>query len=188
MMSPTISLPTWMLIACVALWALTVLLWIVFRMARKRALRSRNEEPQMSTDFWPNPTGFNTHIQQEMLSQQIDTVFRALSSLIEAERIKLHTLIGPGGYQGAYPAVRHHDAVETASMSKPPEPENHHVPERRSYASELGSTIAELSQQGLEQEDIARRLGLSRNEIRLASKMVSHNNRERESRRLNAVA
>lgn len=140
----------------------------------------------MSTDFWPNPTGFSTHIQQEMLSQQIDTVFRALSSLIEAERIKLHHLIGNGGYQGEHHAVRHHDAVETAAISRPPE--NHPVPESRSYASELGHTIAELSQQGLGQEDIARRLGLSRNEIRLASKMVSHGNGKRENRRLNAVA
>ena len=78
-MSLANSLPTWIWVSCIVLWSLTILLLVLFRIARKRALRRQDPVLQQTANQRP-PSNFNTQMHQELLSQQIDTVFNALSA------------------------------------------------------------------------------------------------------------
>lgn len=182
-MFATFTLSTWILTACAALWTVSIALFFIFRLARKRALRRRDfNVPVSETPYMPEQRHFGAQVHQELLSQHIDAVFNSLAAIVEAERLKLKALIA---FQPA--------AVQPPAATTAPQPAAA-VPaaEDRSAApaetdSDIGAAIVRLSKQGLGHDEIARRLGLSRNEVLLAAKM----NTGRETpqrRRLSAVA
>jgi hypothetical protein len=165
------------------LWSLTILLLVVFRIARKRALGRKDplvQQPmvQQPAFQWQTTPNFTTQVHHELLSQQIDTVFNALTALIEAERIKLKSLTS-GALNGNEPI-----AEPSPTMAEPP-PQKHQPPPEQQQ--DMGVTVEQFSRQGLSREQIASHLGMSQSEVALASRMLAKQS-VRQSARLNAVA
>lgn len=177
-MDLTNSLPVWILISCVILWGLTIILFVLFRVARRRALHRKDSEFHQMAYQGQATASFNSQMHNELLSQQVDTVFNAMSTVIATERLKLKALLG-------YPACENERVVVPTLQSVEPTPMA--CPAPTIDDEDMGSLVAQLAGQGLNQEQIAGQLGVSQSEVALASRMMARQV-TREPARLNAVA
>lgn len=190
-MIATFSLSTWILVSCAALWMISIALFFIFRLAKRKALRRRDIDYHIQEPaYWPEQNHFGAQVHQELLYQHIDAVFNSLSAVVETERLKLKALIAfqphrieTGNKQAPIPASPAPDHTsESAPVRKNESGE--HAPED----SDIKSTIIRLSNLGVGHDEIARQLGISRNEVLLATKMTSGRDSAPRSRRLSAVA
>jgi plasmid maintenance system antidote protein VapI len=167
----TITLPLWQ-IATAAGVPTCLLLMLVLRLLR---LKRKRQSIQPTITAKP-PERFGEFIQQQVMSQQIDAIFNALAAVIEAERIKLKALIlhsFPGQSQPPSSTSCMHE--KSASFK-----ENEKEPT-------VGQSIVELADEGIRADEIARKLGISKNEVALAIKM-NRGASEPKRARLEAVA
>jgi hypothetical protein len=192
-MFATFSLSTWILASCAVLWMISIMLFFIFRLARRKALRRREIDHHIQhihePAYWPGQNHFGAQVHQELLYQHIDAVFNSLSAVVEAERLKLKALIA---FQP------HRTETREKQAPVPTCPVTDHMPESapvrknesREHApedSDLKATIIRLSNLGVGNDEIARQLGISRNEVLLATKMTSGRNTLSRSGRLSAV-
>lgn len=190
-MLATFSLSTWILASCAVLWMISIALFFIFRLAKRKALRRRDFDNHFQESvYWPEQNHFGARVHQELLSQHIDAVFNSLAAVVEAERLKLKALIA---FQP--PRTEASDRFEPVSTSPTPHPDAAPAPVRKSESrehapenSDIMATIIRLANQGVGHDEIARQLGISRNEVLLAAKMTSGRNSSPRSRRLSAVA
>jgi hypothetical protein len=167
----TITLPLWQIATAVGLPTL-ILLMLVLRLIRLK--RKRQSMSAVTTAMAPER--FGEYIHQQVLSQQIDAIFNALAAIIEAERIKLKALIlhsfpEQSRFSSPVPCL-HKKSTEIEAAEKEPM---------------MGQSIVELADEGLRPDDIARKLGISKNEVALAIKLNRCTPEPKRSR-LEAVA
>lgn len=170
-----VTIPVWLLLTAAGIPTLCglFLAWGLLRLKRRRkptASAQPAEPPIAGRD------GFNERIHPHILSQHIDAVFNALTTVIEAERTKLkalafHTL--PPEAVTALPIVTDKDA-------------------KRQRLADIGQgainrDIAACAADGLKADEIAHRLGLSRAEVSLALKLSPQSQPKRHTK-LEAVA
>lgn len=88
----SITLPVWQFIGAVALPSMLLVMLVARLLAKKRRFRENSAIPM---DHYRMVTAgtYDNRIYQEMVSQQIDSVFNALNAVIEAERVKLKALV-----------------------------------------------------------------------------------------------
>ena len=185
-MQEIISLPAWMIITAVAL-PTTCLFMLVFRLwrqkSKRKALLKKQAEPVKAPQPAPaaadTSVDFTEQINRQVLSQHIDAVFNALIAVIETERIKLKALSGRLSTREVLSMTRDVSAAPATQQDRK-------TVEAPSDANSLGRSIADLAAQGLGAEEIARRMGLSKNEVALAIHMSSH--RQPNGAKLEAVA
>ena len=175
-----ITIPMWVLLAVAGLPTL-ILLMLSFRLMRIKRYKNKvlSQGAQESFQQRIPQEGFNKQMDQMILEQQIDSVFGALATKLESERIKLKALIHhshSGVSNTAFneslyqqPAMKVDRANEMVSNTQP---------------REAQSSVAGMVAEGLGSEEIARRLGLSQAEADLAMKIHSG----RRGQRLEAVA
>lgn len=177
-MEQIISLPLWMLAAAVGLPSVCLLM-VVFRLWRRKIKRNAGLKRQ-TTSVQLVPAGdYAERIQQQVLCQHIDAVFTALMAVIESERTKLKALAGS--------VSANRIMAEKTSDTNQPACRTKADPELKVEEPHfLGQSIAEMAAQGIEPGDIARRMGISKNEVSLALKMSSR--RQESGGRLEAVA
>jgi hypothetical protein len=175
-MSPTVTLPTWIFLffAVVLITAFAALL--IRRHIRKHKVRMPPAESPPAQSM-PSPSGFSTSIHHQILIQQIDNVFNALSAVIETERTKLKALIG----HGPFPEMRSSTDLQMPQQLSNDSPEAHHS------GDGVVADVVRLSHQGVPPEEIARQLAISFNEVMLAIKMNTSNGNKGRAR-LEAVA
>lgn len=157
-----IHVPLWLVLTISGLPTL-FLLGLVARIMRIKHRKSDLQDSPEPFEFEDRSTTFGGHIHRELLEQHIDAVFASLSTIIDAERIKLKTLARHSGMplwtDQPQPANKQSDEGKLA-------------PDESSPAEmSLGQRIAALTEQGLPVEQVAARLGLSRAEVALALKM-----------------
>lgn len=175
-MPPTITIPIWALIAFVVLLVVTSAVLSLRRRVKKKKDRTNKTETPPAPSM-TMPSGFSENIHHQILLQQIDNVFNALSAVIETERIKLKALID----HGPFPEMRSPSHVKTVQQ---PADCAH---ESDNSGKEMVSDILTLSQQGMPPEEIARRLSVSFNEVMLAIK-INGGGGDKPRTRLEAVA
>lgn len=88
----SITLPVWQFIGAVALPSILLVMLVGRLLAVKRRIRE-NSAARMDRVPMETAGTYDHRIYQEMVSQQIDSVFNALNAVIEAERIKLKALL-----------------------------------------------------------------------------------------------
>ncbi|MBT8338839.1 MAG: hypothetical protein HKP58_10610 [Desulfatitalea sp.] len=175
-----ITIPMWLLLTVAGLPNLCLVL-LVLRMMRLRRRKKPALASHTPSDLHPGVDGFGRHIHREILSQQIDTVFTALYTIIESEHMKLTALVNQtrrsvdfaerGGRTIASPQTTSpHPTRDDAPMDTATEP-----------------TIISLAEEGLSADDIADVLQLSRAEVALALK-VKAAREGRVGRQVRAVA
>lgn len=174
-----IHVPLWLLATTCGLPVLALIGFAV----RLACLKRRHADDAVACQPFESagrPETFGFHIHQQILDQHIDTVFTAMSAVLESERVKLKALIN-------HPWV----SVPTAQAQGGPVTEK---PEDSSQAEEshvgqipLRERIASLATQGMDSEQIAASLGLSRAEADLAMKMQA-GRRGIRGRRMQVVA
>lgn len=176
-----IAIPMWVLLAVAGLPTM-ILLMLSLRLMRLKRYKKRapgrpsNDIALPDADF----EGFGKQMDQMILEQQIDSVFGALSTIIETERIKLKALLGRASGD-----VSHRTYNEV--LAKEPNPSAHRYEETATTVSGSKNerpTIAEMVADGKTPEEIARLLGLSQTEAALAIKIHGG----RRGKRLEAVA
>lgn len=176
-----ITIPMWVVLAVAGLPTM-ILLMLSIRLMRIKRYKSRATIRQAAETASPGIAleGFGKQMDRMILEQQIDSVFGALSTILETERIKLKALVARASGEishSAYNAVldpapgqreeRHEETVTTVRRSRNEMP-----------------TIAEMISEGKSPEEIARLLGLSQTEAALAMKIHGG----RRGKRLEAVA
>lgn len=177
------TLSTWILTACAVLWTVSIALFFIFRLARQSALYRKDfNVPVPETPYLPEQRHFGAQVHQELLSQHIDTVFNSLVAVVEAERLKLKALIA---FQPAAVQPPGETAASRTAAAAPVAEDLSTTPAETD--TDIGAVITRLCVQGLGHDEIARRLGLSRNEVLLAAKMNT-GRKIRQRRRLSAVA
>ena len=184
----SISIPVWLLSVCVGFPTLTLLTLVVSLLRNKRR-RTRKEDgnkedgnmmphqAQHHFSYGQNNT-FRYHenvrqddnVHQMILDMQIEAVFQSLSSIIEAEKVKLKALVGA---TGAYMPQAIHEDGKREWVS-----DQHENRSRQSEAKlehqkefEVADQIAEMAADGVTPKIIAKRLGLSLSEVVLAIRM-----------------
>ena len=178
-----ITIPMWVLLAVAGLPTM-ILLMLSFRLMRIKRYKNRalaQQTPDTTMQGLPRD-GFGKQMDQMILEQQIDSVFSALVTILETERIKLKALVcrsqsevSPAAYDAIFNSRsdhgkdRHEDTVTAVSRPKQ---------ERTSIS------VAQMVAEGSAPEEIARRLGLSQTEVALAMKIHGG----RRGQRLEAVA
>lgn len=180
-----ITIPMWVLLAVAGLPTM-ILLMLSIRLMRIKRYKNRalaQQAPETAMQGLSRE-GFGKQMDQMILEQQIDSVFSALITILETERIKLKALVcrsqgevSPAAYDAIFNSRsdhrsdhrkdRHEDTV--TAVNRPPE-------ERTS--------VAQMVAEGSAPEEIARRLGLSQTEVALAMKIHGG----RRGQRLEAVA
>jgi hypothetical protein len=178
-----ITIPLWVLLAVAGLPTMILLMLSVRLMRIKRYRNKAAAQPKMESA--PRQTaweGFGRQMDHMILEQQIDSVFGALATILETERVKLKALIcrNPGGISST--------AYDEMLKSKR-EPLNDRYEDTQHEAvhprpQEKPRTMAQMVAEGVAPEEIAERLGLSQAEAALAVKI--HNGRR--GQRLEAVA
>lgn len=193
-MFATFSLSTWILASCAVLWMISITLFFIFRFAKRKALRRKDIDHHIrhihEPAYWPEQNHFGAQVHQELICQHIDAVFNSLSAVVEAERLKLKALIAfqphlteTGEKQAPVPTS---SALDHTSESAPAR--ENEARENAPEDSDIKATIIRLANLGVGNDEIARQLGISRNEVRLATKMTLGRNSTPRSRRLSAVA
>jgi hypothetical protein len=186
-MFESLGLSTWVLVSCVALWTASIALFFIFRFFGKNNLhRGDFAPPVREPAYWPEPRRFGAQVQHEMLCQHIDAVFNSLSDVVEAERMKLKALI-------AYHSPRsdeenHSETAPPPEYASEPASVEEDTPRASSEDMDITADIHQLARQGMGHAEIARQLGISRNEVVLATKMISSRGAVSRTRRLSAVA
>lgn len=175
-MSPTVTLPTWTLLLFTALLIVAVASLLIWSRVRRNQNRMKaTEAPPIQS--MTTPSGFSASIHHQILIQQIDNVFNALSAVIETERIKLKALID----HGPFPEIR------SSSDTRTPQQRSNDSPEPNHSREGMVADVLALSHQGIAPEEIARQLAISFNEVMLVIKMNAPNGNKRRAR-LEAVA
>ena len=152
---PIMTLPVWVFILSVGTPIICLLMLVTGLLRRKR-----KERPWIgAASSAPAVQHFGRHIHHQVLVQQIDAIFKALVTVIEAERIKLNALVMHAALpEGTGPSV--HSVKEAAGDAAISE-----------SADDTGRTAAAMALDGMSAEQIARVLGLSHSEVALALKV-----------------
>ena len=176
-----ITIPMWVLLSVAGLPTM-ILLMLSIRLMRIKRYKNRvlaQQAPEAAMQGLPRE-GFGQQMDSMILEQQIDSVFSALVTILETERIKLKALVcrnqgevSPAAYNAIFNSRfdhredRHEESVTAVSRPK-----------------EEPRSVAQLVAEGSAPEEIARRLGLSQTEVALAMKIHGG----RRGQRLEAVA
>ena len=176
-----INIPMWVLLAVAGLPTM-ILLMLSIRLMRIKRYKNRaltQQAPETAMQGFPRE-GFGKQMDQMILEQQIDSVFSALVTILETERIKLKALVcrsqgevSPAAYDAIFNSRtdhkndRHEDTVTAVTRPR-----------------EERTSVAQMVAEGSAPEEIARRLGLSQTEVALAMKIHGG----RRGQRLEAVA
>ncbi|MCP4747843.1 MAG: hypothetical protein GY874_17155 [Desulfobacteraceae bacterium] len=154
----TITVPAWQAITILAVPSTLLFTIITALLLKKRRRKKKIEPPVMPTAAQSMPR-LNSAVHNHLIFQQIDAVFNALCSIIETERIKLKTLIQP---------LNTDPGPELSVPSGPGAPSAFATSQT---GQNISQTIANLLDNGVTPENIARELGLSQTEVNLAIKM-----------------
>ena len=165
---------------------------VALKMSRKR--KPKKEPPQIRLETSPDGAKFGHDMLQQVLDQQIDTIFHSLSALIESECIKLKAVSRSWAMAALDPATRQSEERATASAPIPqtarltgPRPEQ--SPDASNRKDDLGEKISACVQKRMTPEEIASQLNLSLVEATLAMRMRGVDQKDRNRiERLEAVA
>lgn len=184
-----ITFPILLIVVAAGLPSLALLLLIItlMRLRGKKKKQSINDFRHDPVEpFSPYINGFDGHIHHELLEQQIDAVFNALSTVLETERIKLKALVNhapPAAVTPPPPRPSHH--VAEAESTSPPS----NTPPRPAAEPTIAEQVAAMTEDGMTGIQIAKQLGLSQAEVTLAMKMSGGGKiKGRIGRKVQAVA
>ena len=154
-----ITLPMWQIIGAVGAPCLLVFI-LMLRLRRGRNRQQHYEHAAVSPPLVQSDR-FTGQIHQEMLSQQIDAVFKALTQVIEAERVKLKALLLPMRAAAADSAV--FDACPVQPQQQAGASVSFQAAKGHPYSRPDGDDVPAVKSAG--------ETGLSRNEAALALKL-----------------
>ncbi len=171
----SITFPLWLIVSAIAAPLLAAGLCLrIVRTARSRCEHVSDLFPETAFQVrCDDGSGFDERIQEQILEQQIDTVFNGLLALIETERRKLKILMHHGLTLQEPSAAALPAAVPERIADDPPSPGQ--------SAAHPAQSVADLARKGMSQNDIARHMDMSQNEIRLALKMSAAFQKNTES-------
>jgi hypothetical protein len=179
------TIPLWLVVTAVGVPSLCLLL---LGLGLLRARRRRRQSAGISAAAKPPASdsvrfgGVSESIHHEILEQQIDAVFDALSMVIDAERMKLKAMVKyaipqAAGRPASVPQGRSVGAPEPApmdamaAMDAMDDMDNLEISNLEEADLPLSEQVALLAEDGMDPEEIAYRLGLSAMEVALALKM-----------------
>ncbi|MBR9982791.1 MAG: hypothetical protein KFF50_17295 [Desulfatitalea sp.] len=176
------TIPLWLVVTAVGVPSLCLLL---LGLGLLRARRRRRQSAGISAAATASAGdsvrfgGVSESIHHEILEQQIDAVFDALSMVIDAERMKLKAMVKYAIPQAAVrpesvPQQRSVGAAEPApmdAMDAMDDLDNLETSNQDEADLPLSEQVALLAEDGMDPEEIAYRLGLSAMEVSLALKM-----------------
>lgn len=163
-MITTISMPIWILVAVVGIADICLFCWCLALLRRSRKSNLRAASPEEASPSVQPPWASIPQFQQNLFSLQIDAVFDGLTALINAERIKLKSLLGQSSTS---------EFCTTGQQESGPDQSDdrmdEHVPEEKK--ADINQQIAQIAASGTRPAGIANQLGISLAEVELAMKM-----------------
>lgn len=164
------TMPLWLVLLFMGIPTACLIMLVAGLLQAKRKQRKIRLSPLAKINLSP----FGQQITHQAMTQQIDAVFNALVAVIETERIKLKTLMV-------------HSMPDTSASeptSNPLSVEEQWTTLDDEETTDLSQNVLTMATDGMSPEQIAKKLGLSHNEVALALKLRKGN----ERRRLEAIA
>lgn len=165
---------------------------VAFKMSRKR--KAKKEMPRIRLETAADTATFGHEMYQQLLEQQIDTIFQSLSTLIESECVKLKAVARSWSMAAqearTLPPEERAKATDPISIATPltaPQPKQ--PPDMLKRKDDLGEIISSCVEMRMTPEEIAKKLNLSLFEVSLAMRMRGVSKKvQKPADRLEAVA